>query len=95
MSKQPRITKRLNLSIPPSLYEDLIYVSSVLGVTSSGLIMQCIGESIPYMAKALHELEASPSAATAKRLRGQSVDFIAARYQETMQDLDKGDDNVH
>ena len=93
MKKVTRITKRLNLSLSPSLYNDVIYVSGVLGITASALICQTISEAVPHMANMLRGLEATPTPDAARRLRGESIEFIEGRYQDTLAELAKGDDN--
>lgn len=78
-------TKRINLTLPSSLYDDLVYVSRRLGLSASALLCQISREGITHMSLVLHQVpETGGSDAIVKRLRGESVAHIEHLYAETM-----------
>jgi len=74
-------TRRLNLTVSRALYDDIMFLSSYMKISASGLVNQLICESIPYMAAELRKVAASPDPDEAiRRLRGESKEYVKAQY---------------
>jgi hypothetical protein len=88
----PTGTKRINLSVPLAMYDDIIYVSGRLGISSSSLFYQVTRDSIHHMASVLRKLPKDYTDEMAvKRLRGDSVSYIKDQYEQVLRDLEGAD----
>lgn len=83
MAKSGR-TKRVSLSIPEDIWDDVAYSAGRMGVTRSALVSEMIESSIGVMATLLKMTPEAPTPSDVKRLRGASVDLIRERYNNTM-----------
>jgi len=89
-------SKRLNLTIPVKTYNEIIFVSRRMGVSSSGLIYQMISEAVHHMATVLKQAVPNEDVeTTVKRLRGASTAYIEAQYDDLKKELAKDDNHVH
>jgi hypothetical protein len=86
----PAGAKRINLTVPLAMYDDILYVSGRLGVSASSLFYQMTRDSVHHMATVLREIPHGTDEETAvKRLRGDSVAYIDQQYSALMAVLDK------
>ena len=86
--------KRINLSLPPEMYEDLVFVAQKMGISASSLIYNISHDAIEHMASIMRQLpESGGTDAVAKRLRGDSVSYIQEQYENLMGEI-AGDDNA-
>ena len=79
-------SKRLNLSLPSNLYEQVHFVSRHMGISASALVYQIILSSLPRLVSNLRNSKPDEStASTVKRLRGHSLASIKAQYEGVVQ----------
>lgn len=70
--------KRVSISLPTDLAEDVDYVSSRLGMTRSAFITQfLLGGELDKLRSVLSTIPEQPSEADVKRFRGDSRAYIA------------------
>lgn len=82
--------KRVSLSLPSSVVDDLDYVSERLGISRSGFLTQVLLQSdLASLRALLASIPESPSEDDVKRFRGSSVDYIRERV-EALQKLQGG-----
>lgn len=82
--------KRVSLSLPSSVVEDLDYISNRLGISRSGFLTQVLLQSdLASLRALLASIPESPTDDDVKRFRGSSVDFIRERV-EALQQLQGG-----
>lgn len=82
--------RRCSFSIPRGTWEDLVYVSERMGITRSALVTEMLENSVSDMRTLLEMTPKKPTPADVKRLRGASVDFVKAEFQEVMEKLGHG-----
>jgi hypothetical protein len=86
----PAGAKRINLTVPLAMYDDILYVSGRLGVSASSLFYQMTRDSVHHMATVLRKLPpGSDNETVVRRLRGDSVAYIDQRYSDLMAAMDK------
>lgn len=75
-------TKRISLSVPSGLADDLDYISSRLGVSRSGFVTQLlIGADLGRLRSLLSAVPESATEADARRFRGESREFIREQLE--------------
>jgi hypothetical protein len=86
--------KRLNLTLPPNMYDNLTYVARRMGISASSLVFNIGNDSIAHMASIMRSIpETGATDTIIKRLRGESISYIQEKYDGVMGDLG-GDDNA-
>jgi hypothetical protein len=86
--------KRINLSLPPEMYRDLVFVAQRMGISASSLIYNISHDAIEHMAGIMRQVpESGDTDAVVKRLRGDSVSYIQDQYESLMGEMG-GDDNA-
>jgi len=84
-------TRRLNLSLPPDLYADILFISGRMGISASALVYQITSDSLHHMANILRQARPDePVGTTVKRLRGDSLAYIKSQYESAMQEVSGG-----
>jgi hypothetical protein len=83
------LAKKISVSIPSPLLDDLQYLSGRLGVSRSALITELLGEALPAVAGLLRSVPEGASPDEAKRFRGASVDIIRERVAEAQRLADE------
>lgn len=78
MAKLSRVT----FTFPPSLVDDLAFVSGRVGVSRSALVSDVLGQPLADLRRLLEAVPPSPSPADVLRLRGDSEVLIEARLSE-------------
>jgi hypothetical protein len=69
--------KRVSLSLPISVADDLDYISSRLGVSRSAFVSQMlVSADLGQMRSLLSSIPVQPSEADTKRFRGESREFV-------------------
>lgn len=81
--------KKISVSIPSPLLDDLQYLSARLGVSRSALITELLGEALPVVVGLLRMVPEGASPDEAKRFRGASVDVIRERVAEAQRLADE------
>lgn len=74
-------TSKISVSLPPSLVDDLDYLSGRLGVSRSALLAQFMAEAVPEMRRMLEAIPPAPTPADLLRMRGQSEELIRQRIE--------------
>lgn len=74
--------KKISVSLPSPLLDDLQYLSARLGVSRSALITELLAEALPAVVVLLRTVPEGASPDEAKRFRGASVDIIRERVAE-------------
>lgn len=75
--------RRVSVTFPTELVDDLDSIAERLGFTRSGLLTQMLQESIPQMARIIRDIPDQPRKADVIRFRGESVKV----YQDTITEL--------
>jgi hypothetical protein len=86
--------KKISVSIPSPLLDDLQYLSARLGVSRSALITELLGEALPVVAGLLRMVPEGASPDEAKRFRGASVNIIRERVAEAQRLADEYEADV-
>tara|TARA_R100000655_G_C2980028_1_gene191651 strand:- start:479 stop:760 length:282 start_codon:yes stop_codon:yes gene_type:complete len=89
--------KRVSLSIPGGLADNLDYISKRLGVSRSAFVTQLLLEAqLDSLASLLSSIPEQPSEADIKRFRGDSKVYVREQL-ERLQKLQGGlfDDSAH
>lgn len=86
--------KKISVSIPSPLLDDLQYLSARLGVSRSALITELLGDALPVVVGLLKMVPEGASPDEAKRFRGASVDIIRERVAEAQRLADEYEADV-
>jgi len=81
--------KRISLSIPIDLANDLDYVHRRVGVSKSALVSELLAGGLRDVRELLESLPEQPTPDDLVRLRGASADLVASRvghYQSQLED---------
>lgn len=82
--------KRISLSLPPGLVEDLDYISDRLGISRSAFVTELLSQSgLSSLRALLAAVPESPTSDDIRRFRGGSRELIRARV-EGLQQLQGG-----
>jgi len=74
--------KKISMSLPSALLDDLQYLSGRLGVSRSALMSEILGEAVPTLAELFRAVPEDASPDEARRLRGASVEIVRERLAE-------------
>jgi len=74
--------KKISMSLPSALLDDLQYLSGRLGVSRSALMSEILGEAVPTLAELFRTVPEDASPDEARRLRGASVEIVRERLAE-------------
>ena len=74
-----RNLRKISVTLPPQLVDDLDYISRRLGVSRSALIGQILPEGIGLMRSLLVDVPENPTPEDVVRFRGASADEIRQR----------------
>jgi len=74
--------KKISVSIPSPLFDDLQYLSARLGVSRSALVTELLGEALPVVVGLLRMVPEGASPDDVRRFRGASVDIVRERVAE-------------
>lgn len=77
---------RMSFTVPPSLRNDLSYLSVRLGVTKSALLSLLVGEPLGDLRQLVEDIPETPTDADVRRFRGRSREIIEQRVGN-LQDL--------
>ena len=86
---------KCSITLPFELYADIDLVASVLGISKSALVVSLLREAVSDMAtlgREVKRLGYYPDVSSLKRLRGKSVDLVAAKleaFNKAVSDLDR------
>jgi len=71
--------RKITISVPPSLVDDLDYLAGRMGVSRSAIITEVLGGSISDMRALIELIPENPTPADALRYRGESAELIRQR----------------
>lgn len=71
--------RKITISVPPSLVDDLDYLAGRMGVSRSAIITEVLGGSIADMRALIELIPENPTPADALRYRGESAELIRQR----------------
>lgn len=74
--------KKISMSLPSALLDDLQYLSGRLGVSRSALMSEILGKAVPTLAALFRVVPEDASPDEARRLRGASVEIVRERLAE-------------
>lgn len=74
-----RNLRKISVTLPPELVDDLDYVSRRLGVSRSALIAQVLPDGLGFMRGLLVDIPENPTPEDIVRFRGSSADEIRQR----------------
>lgn len=74
-----RNLRKISVTLPPDLVDDLDYVSRRLGVSRSALIAQVLPDGLGFMRGLLVDIPENPTPEDIVRFRGASADEIRQR----------------
>lgn len=83
-----RQTVRTSLTLPASIFSDLKFVASQLGISRSALTAEMLGAALGPMRELLEETPDNPTPADVRRLRGSSRAFVKTAVAETLELLE-------
>lgn len=72
---------RMSLTVPPSVHENIAYLSTRLGVTRSAFVSQILGEALTDLRSAVEQIPENPSEMDFRRFRGSSEEIISQRVE--------------
>lgn len=78
------------MSLPVSVWDDVVTVAARLGVTRSALVAETMQESLKTMVALLDITPRNPTPDDVRRLRGASIDLVKQRVSETINLLKGG-----
>jgi hypothetical protein len=81
---KPKMAK-IAMSLPPSLVDDLNYLSDRLGVSRSALAAELLGDAVTEMRRVVSLIPPNPTPADLLRMRGESEAFIRQRIASASQ----------
>lgn len=84
-----RNLRKISVTIPPDLVDDMDYVAARLGVSRSALIAGILPESLHLMRSMLEQVPLNPSPDDVLRFRGESAELVRQKI-DSLKDL--GDD---
>lgn len=83
-------TKRISISVPAEMSDNLTYISSRLGISRSGFVTQLLlAADLDKLSALISTIPEQPSEADARRFRGDSKAYIAEQL-ERIQHLQGG-----
>lgn len=71
--------RKISISIPASLVDDLDYLSARTGTSRSAIISEFLAEGATHTRRMLELIPSNPTPADIVRMRGQSEDVVRAR----------------
>lgn len=80
--------KKLSMTIPSDVVDDLDHVSSRLSISRSALVSQLLAAALPDMRRLLDLVPPAPTAADLVRFRGESEDVVRARVDSVRRSAD-------
>lgn len=76
-------SKRVTISLPAGITEDLDYISSRLGISRSAFLAQLLTEAdLGKLRSLLSTLPEAPTEGDARRFRGESRSFVKQRMEQ-------------
>lgn len=73
------LMRKITISVPPDLVEDLDYLAGRMGVSRSAIISEVLGGSLEEMRALMELVPENPTQADVLRMRGESADLIRQR----------------
>lgn len=71
--------RKITISVPPTLVDDLDYLSVRLGVSRSAIISELMCDTVAHMRSMVELVPENPTPADARRFRGESAELIRQR----------------
>lgn len=76
-------TRRVSISLPPALVDDLDYISQRLGISRSAFLAQMLSSAdLPAIRTLLSHIPAQPSDGDVRRFRGDSKAYVAQQMEK-------------
>ncbi|MNC21851.1 hypothetical protein D3C87_1788240 [compost metagenome] len=76
-----RNLRKISITVPPALLDDLDYVAGRLGVSRSALIAELLPQSLSIMRAMLSQVPLNPTPEDVLRFRGESAELVRQKIE--------------
>ncbi|MNN15155.1 hypothetical protein D3C81_1282530 [compost metagenome] len=76
-----RNLRKISITVPPALLDDLDYVAGRLGVSRSALIAEVLPETLGIMRAMLAQVPLNPTPEDVLRFRGESAELVRQKIE--------------
>lgn len=76
-----RNLRKISITVPPALLDDLDYVAGRLGVSRSALIAELLPQSLGIMRAMLAQVPLNPTPDDVLRFRGESAELVRQKIE--------------
>lgn len=73
------LMRKITISVPPGLVDDLDYLAGRMGVSRSAIISEVLSGSLEEMRAIMEQVPENPTQADVLRMRGDSAELVRQR----------------